>query len=91
MRRACTARDVKGETMTLAELSVCYREAAQPLRLRLRLLRQELAVETDADAIWHLKRRISELTPILTQMNELAELTEHYYDRGYYRNEKYTL
>jgi hypothetical protein len=24
-------------------------------------------------------------------MNELAELTAHYYDKGYYRNEKYTL
>ena len=32
-----------------------------------------------------------ELTPMLTQMNELAELTAHYYKRGYYRNAKYTL
>jgi hypothetical protein len=38
-----------------------------------------------------LKRRIAELTPMLTQMNELAELTEHYYERGYYRNGKCTL
>ena len=43
--------------MTLAELSVCYEEAAVPLRRRLRELR----------------------------------LTAHYYDRGYYRNEKYTV
>ncbi len=77
--------------MTLAELSLCYQEAAVPIRARLRQLRQELALETDPEKIWHLKRRIAELTPILTQMNELAELTRHYYDRGYYRNEKYTL
>ena len=77
--------------MTLAELSLCYQQAAIPLRDRLRQLRQELATETDPEKIWHLKRRIAELTPILTQMNELADLTAHYYDRGYYRNEKYTL
>ena len=81
----------KGQTMTLAELSPAYQEAAALLRARLRSLRQELAKETDPERIWHLKRRIAELTPMLTQMNELAELTAHYYDRGYYRSEKYTL
>lgn len=77
--------------MTLAELSRCYEEAAVPLRARLRQLRTELADADDPEEIWHLKRRIAELTPMLTQMNELAELTAHYYDRGYYRSEKYTL
>ena len=77
--------------MTLQELSRCYEEAAVPLRDRLRFLRQAVAASEDADEIWHLKRRIAELTPMLTQMNELAELTAHYYDRGYYRNEKYTV
>lgn len=77
--------------MTLLELSKCYEESAALLRQRLRLLRQLLAVETDPEEIFHLKRRIRELSPMLTQMNELAELTAHYYDRGYYRNEKYTL
>ncbi len=77
--------------MTLAELSLCYEAAAVPLRARLRQLRQELAQAEDPEVIWHLKRRIAELTPMLTQMNELAELTAHYYDKGYYRNEKYTL
>lgn len=77
--------------MTLAELSKDYEAAAAPLRARLRLLRQMLAQTTDPEEIFHLKRRIGELTPMLTQMNELAELTAHYYDRGYYRSEKYTL
>ena len=77
--------------MTLSELSRCYAEAAVPLRRRLRELRQALAQTHDPEEIWHIKRRIGELTPMLTQMNELAELTAHYYDRGYWRSEKYTL
>ena len=77
--------------MTLVELSADYEAAAVPLRARLRELRQLLAAATDPEEIWHIQRRIAELTPMLTQMNELAELTAHYYDRGYWRNEKYTL
>lgn len=77
--------------MTLTELSRCYEEAAVPLRRRLKELRQLLAQSEDPEEIWHLKRRIAELTPMLTQMNELAELTARYYERGYYRSEKYTL
>lgn len=77
--------------MTLQELSSEYESSAVLLRIRLRQLRQELAAAEDPEDIWHLKRRIAELTPMLTQMNELKELTEHYYDRGYYRSEKYTL
>ena len=77
--------------MTLAELSRCYEEAAVPLRKRLRELRILLEKTEDPEEIWHIKRRIGELTPMLTQMNELADLTAHYYDRGYYRSEKYTV
>ena len=77
--------------MTLQELSRCYEEAAVPLRARLRELRKALAAADDPEEIWHIKRRIGELTPMLTQMNELAELTAHYYERGYWRSEKYTL
>ena len=77
--------------MTLQELSRCYEEAAVPLRNRLRQLRQMLAQTDDPEEIFKIKRRIAELTPMLTQMHELAELTAHYYDRGYYRNEDYTM
>lgn len=77
--------------MTLAELSKCYEAAAVPLRARLSQLRYALATAEDPEEIWRLKRRIGELSPLLTEMNELAELTAHYYDRGYYRSEKYTL
>jgi len=77
--------------MTLQELSADYEAAAVPLRARLSLLRKLLAQAADPEEIWHLQRRIAELTPMLTQMNELAELTAHYYDKGYYRSEKYTI
>ena len=77
--------------MTLQEISRGYEEAAVPLRARLRQLRQLLDKAEDPEEIWHIKRRIAELTPMLTEMNELAELTKRYYERGYYRSEKYTI
>lgn len=77
--------------MTLAQISRGYRKAAVPLRRRLRELRSMLKDTDDPEEIWHIKRRIAELTPMLTQMNELAELTERYYERGYYRGDQYTL
>ena len=61
--------------MTLAELSLCYEAAAVPLRVRLAQLRRQLAQTQDPEEIFRLKRRILELTPMLTEMNELAELT----------------
>lgn len=77
--------------MTLAEMSKDYEESARLLRQRLRLLRQMAAEADDPEELWHIQRRIAVLTPMLTQMNELSELTAHYYERGYYRNAKYTL
>lgn len=77
--------------MKLAELSQSYEESARLLRQRLKQLRKTLQNTDDPEEKWHLQRRIAELTPILTQMNELADLTAHYYDRGFWRNEKYTL
>ena len=77
--------------MTLKEISEGYRQAAIPLRLRLAQLRRMLKTETDPEMQWQIKRRIAELTPLLTQCNELAELTAFYYERGYWRDKKYTL
>lgn len=68
--------------MTLKELSAQYEAAAQPLRVRLRELRGQLAQTSDPEEIWHIKRRIAELTPMLTEMNDLAWMLEHYYERG---------
>ena len=61
------------------------------LRHRIRLLRKADQECEDPVEQWNLRRRIVELTPLLTQMNELADLTKHYYDPGYWRNDKYTL
>lgn len=77
--------------MTLRALSADYRAAAQLLRQRLRQLRLEEKMTTDEHTRFWLKRRKLVLSEMLQQMNELAELTEHYYERGYYRNEKYAL
>ena len=77
--------------MTLQEISHGYETAAVLLRTRLKQLRRELELAKDSEEIWHLQRRIAELTPMLTEMNELRDLTAHYYERGYYRSEKYTV
>lgn len=75
--------------MNLTELSPRYEESARLLRQRISILRRLLRESDDPEEKWRLKRRIADLTPMLTQMNELADLTAHYYDRGYWRNEKY--
>lgn len=77
--------------MLLTELSAGYEESARLLRNRMRLLRRKLHETTDPEEKWRLQRRIADLTPMLTQMNDLAELTAHYYDPGYWRDEKYSL
>ena len=92
MRRGCIVFLVNGGVrVTMLELSLSYEAAAVPLRRRLRELRILLAQSEDGEEIFRIKRRIAELTPMLTQMNELAELTAHYYDRGYWRSDKYTV
>ena len=77
--------------MTLHQIAAEYRSSAALLRQRLKVLRAALKSARDPEEIWRLKRRIAELTPLLTQCNALASLCEHYYERGYYRDEKYTL
>lgn len=77
--------------MTLRELSVQYAESDRMLTQRLAQLRRQEAQCTDEARRWKLHRRILRLHEMRTQMRELAELTEHYYDRGYWRNESYTI
>lgn len=77
--------------MTLLELSVSYRDSEAAIRARIRELRAQLVQEEDPEECWRLKRRITDLMPLLQEARDLALLTAHYYDRSYYRNEKYTL
>lgn len=77
--------------MKLQELSIGYLEAALLLRHRLHELRQALKLEPDPEKRTALRHRIASLGTILSQCYELADLTAHYYERGYTRNAKYTL
>ena len=77
--------------MTLAELSGDYVYAAKLLRERLREIRFQIKHTTDPEQLFRLGRRKAVLTQMLTQTYELAELTAHYYERDFYRNEKYCL
>lgn len=77
--------------MTLQEMSAEYRACARELSALLRPLRSQLRESADPDERLRLRHRIHVITVVLTQTRELAELTERYYERGYWRNEKYTL
>ncbi|MCI2058492.1 MAG: hypothetical protein LKJ80_04715 [Oscillibacter sp.] len=76
--------------MTLLELSCAYRESAAAIRLRLAALRAGVRACGDPERARALRVRIAALEPLLREARELAQLTEHYYDRGYFRNGKYT-
>lgn len=75
--------------MTLKEIAKGYADAAVPLRKRLQELRKALKAADDSEEIFRLKRRIAELTPMLTECNALADICEHYYEPGYYRDKAY--
>lgn len=76
--------------MTLAELSLDYHQSALLLRSRLRELRQ-MASTASPEHRAVLRHRIYVLTAMQHQMYELEHLTAHYYERGFYRDRKYTL
>ena len=77
--------------MTLLEMSGEYRAQARVLDLRVRQLEQLLEDTRDPDGRCRLRDRIRMLNAMLREARELAVLTEHYYDRGYRRNAKYTI
>lgn len=77
--------------MTLKELSEEYSAGAETIKARIReLSAQEAAAEDEPDRLL-LRSRIRLLTSMWRDMREVAALTEHYYERGYCRNEKYIL
>ena len=76
--------------MTLYQMSYVYREDALRFRMRITVLREQARTAEGEDKL-RLKRRILELQQLLRQSRELEDLTRHYYERGYYRNERYTL
>lgn len=76
--------------MTLRELAPSYRAEAERLSAQLREMRRA-CLAADGDERFLLRRRIAQMTEMLTQMHELAELTDHYYERSYRRNAKYRI
>ena len=77
--------------MTLQEMSREYDASAKRISARLRELRGRLRQSDDPEECWQLRQRIAVLAEVLTQTKELSRLMAHYYERGYWRNEKYTL
>lgn len=76
--------------VSLQELSESYRASANDIQSHLLILRAEERQERDLEAARDLRRRIRALEPILTEARELAALTAHYYEKGYYRNVYYS-
>ena len=77
--------------MTLSELSIEYGKSAELIAQRLRLLRELERQCADEQERARLHRRILDLRPLQQQCRELQKLTAHYYDRSFYRDEKYCI
>ena len=75
--------------MTMQQLSQQYNAQALDIQQRLAQLRQQSRQITDPLQQDRLQQRIRALQPLLTECRALAQVTEHYYDRGY-RHETYT-
>ena len=77
--------------MTLYQMSFVYREDAVRFRMRITALRQKARAAATKEEAQQITRRIADLQQLARQSRELAELTQHYYERGYYCDERYTL
>ena len=76
--------------MTLLELSVGYREQATTLKGRITQLRGTYPA-LDQDEKIRMDVRLQMLSAMWREARDLAVLCERYYDRGYRRNERYTI
>lgn len=77
--------------MTLLEMSVQYKTDADTFARRIKDLQQQAQKTDDPEVRWQLQQRIAALTPLLRQSRALAQITEHYYDRGYTKHAQYHL
>lgn len=77
--------------MTLLQLSEEYACSAELLSRRIAQLRQLEQTAEDEAQRFRLHRRILDLQPLLRQCRQLRRLTAHYYDRSYYRDERFTV
>lgn len=75
--------------MTLAELAVSYRAAADALRHRIQLV-EELPAPTEAQRV-EKEDRLRILNAMRRDVRDVAVICERYYEPGYRRNERYTI
>ena len=76
--------------MTLAEIAQGYRESELAVSARREELRARLAECTDPVERMPLETRIACLGATLRELRKIRELCERYYEKGYWRDEKYT-
>lgn len=75
--------------MKLSELSAEYRSDEAAIRQRIHQLRHQARQVSDPKTQLALQHRILRLQPLLRQARALADLTEHYYDRGWRHHDHY--
>lgn len=73
--------------MTLKELAVEYRKSEAALDNRIRQLKKQIKASDQPHEITSLRHRIAVLDSMRRDAQSLAATCEHYYDRGYHRNE----
>lgn len=77
--------------MKLKDMSYMYATDACIFRERITELRQMAKAAATKEEARKIRQRIDDLQVLVRQSRELAALTRHYYERGYHRDEKYTL
>ena len=77
--------------MLLSEMSLDHKRDQLAFHSRIKELRAAAKAETDPRRAAALEARARDLEPLRREARELADLTARYYERGYYRNEQYTL
>lgn len=75
--------------MLLSEMSLEYKKSHLAFSARIKELKA--AAKADPRKAEALLLRARALEPLCRETGELAELTARYYERGYYKNEKYSL
>ena len=76
---------------TLAELGEEYLAASVRLRLGIERLEARLATLERTEERLALEHDLRLLRQMQRETREVGEFVRHYYERGYYRNRKYTL
>lgn len=77
--------------MTLLEMSKEYRAQSEVLRARILELQLLWSRSRNEKLRQTLAERIRVLTVMRREAREIAVICERYYERGYRRNERYTL